>query len=183
MTNEAKNQRKAALLTFLFPGLGQLYFGETFRAICVFLAFTLISLFYDGRVFLPVAAFLAAAELWRRKRSAQENKNSSRFREAFYIFVGVIGFLGWSLLFVSHVYPLHESAMVNDQVEVLADRVRSYRASHGNFPKNVQELFADETQKNKEGKDPWGNWYQISEDENGFIIRSLGRAELVYRFR
>lgn len=190
MNNEAKKQRKAALLTFLFPGLGQLYFGERFRAISVFLAFTLISLFYDGRVFLPLAAFLAAAELWRRKRPEAAPVPANKFREVFYAVVAIFGFMGWSLLFVSHVYPLHETAVVNDQVEVLADRVRTYKASHGNFPHNVEELYSDEKQKAKEARDPWGNWYQITEDENGFMIRSLGkskkqgvREELVYRFR
>ena len=89
-----------------------------------------------------------------------------------------------------HVYPLHEVAVVNDQVEVLADRVRAYHADHGNFPRTVDELYADEKQKSKEAKDPWGNWYQITPEENGFMIRSLGkskkqgtRQELVYRFR
>ena len=103
MTNEAKKQRKAALLNFLFPGLGQLYFGEQFRAVCVFLAFTLVTLFYDGRVFLPVAAFLAAAELWKRKLPESKTAAlSNRFRESIYVMVGIlVGFLSWSLLFVS----------------------------------------------------------------------------------
>lgn len=197
----------AGWLSFLLPGLGQVYQGWYARGLTLFTAFTLISLFRDGRILLPVAAFLAGFEAYRPKakrewwavweeelasywaRYFKDPSRPNRLRKPCYIAVGVMGFLGWFFLFAPALYPFEAQARLNDSVDLLADRVREYRAAKGNIPPALSEVLHATDAQNLL-IDPWGQSLLIRATPEGFEIVSKGKDrtestqdDFRYRFR
>jgi len=190
-----KDKRTAGLLSFLMPGLGQVYLGHYGRGTALFLGFTLLALFSEARFLLPLAAFLAAAEAYRTKRRAAEDPvelpwgladeprlkrlfgvvarprpDSPLRREFIYASVGTLGALGWGLLFASALAPSYSSEL-NGKGRYLARRVIEFRERTGRLPPSLAEALASD----EVVRDPWQMPFELEmTPATGFRIRSYG---------
>lgn len=206
-TPKSKYDPTAGWLSFMMPGLGQVYQGAYARGITLFIAFTLVASFRDGRIFLPVAALLAGFEAYRPKarkehwsiwerafsgtwsRLLRAESPPQRWRKTLYAIAGITGFICWFFMFAPSVYPFEAQAELNDTVDVLADRVRDFRVTQGKYPESLQEtLRAGETGDRL--KDPWGEMILVKPVDDGFELISKGRDrventrdDFKYRFR
>jgi hypothetical protein len=192
ITSKPKYDPMAGWLSFLLPGLGQVYQGAYTRGVTLFCAFILVACFRDGRIFLPLAALLAGFEAYRPKakkehwsiweralssywsRYLRDRSQPQRVRKPIYAIAAILGFLGWFALFAPAIYPFEAQARMNDAADALADKVRDYRASKGILPTSLNELL--KPGESDEGiKDPWGETIMIRASEDGFDLLSKGR--------
>ncbi len=182
----------AGYLSFLLPGLGQVYQGWYGRGVALFIAFIVICSLREGQVFLPLAAFLAGFEAYRPKAKKEiwtvwdeaivsfwsrwftDRSKPNRIRRPMYILVGVVGFIGWFFLFAPSLYPFEAQAKLNESADLWSDRVRDYRASRGELPKDLRSLIKV-GESEAIVQDPWGRDLLIRQTESGFELRSLGR--------
>lgn len=197
----------AGWLSFLMPGLGQVYQGAYARGITLFIAFILVASFRDGRIFLPFAALLAGFEayrpkvkkehwsIWERAFSGYWNKffkdrsKPHKWRMPLYSISGIAGFLCWFMLFAPSIYPFEAQAQLNDTVDTLADRVREFKVTKGKYPVDLSELVREG--ESQDGvKDPWGEVILVRPSDDGFELISKGRDkqdgtrdDFKYRFR
>lgn len=197
----------SGFLSFMLPGLGQVYQGWYGRGITLFIAFIIVSVFRDGRILLPFAALLAGFEAYRPKarremwstwdealstfwsRWLTDRTRPTRYRKPLYAGVGIMGFLAWFTLFAPALYPFEAQAQLNDTAEVIADRVRDFRATNGGLPQDTDLLLrANEPQETL--LDPWKKKLLIKPMESGFAVQSLGkdgvegtRDDFQYKFR
>lgn len=192
----------AGWLSFLMPGLGQVYQGAYARGITLFIAFILVASFRDGRIFLPFAAVLAGFEAYRPKARKEhwsiwerafsgywaklfkDRSKPHKWRNPLYSISGIAGFLCWFLLFAPSIYPFEAQAQLNDTVDGLADRVREFKATKGTYPGDLTEVSPEGN------KDPWGEVILVRPIDDGFELISKGRDkqegtkdDFKYRFR
>ncbi len=129
------------------------------------------------------------SDSWRKR--LLRSPGPGTYRTALFGFVAVFGFCGWLGIFAPVMYPFREQAQINDQIDDLADRIRSYEVDRGELPKTLQEVLeTDKTARQDDSLDPWGTAYQYSPTEDGFELRSAGRDrqmntpdDYVYRFK
>jgi hypothetical protein len=175
--------RTAATLSFLLPGLGQVYQQKYFLGGLVFAIFTALNFVPSLRLLLLPAALLAAWDTLRIPPTAvstsaslstlAENK-PQRQRLILFSIVGIFGFISWFLIFASPLLvPFRNQIEVNEQVERLATRVRAYEARQGQTPASLAQCVSPEE---ADGllKDPWGTLFQLQASPDGFEIRSAG---------
>ena len=162
----------------------------------------ILTSFTEARLFLPLFAFVAGAELLRKKwRNApsmsgigsgtwsalfEQRPQNQRLRNALFFMAGVVGFLSWSVLFASALYPFHSMEEVNQQVDRIVDNVRNYRAQHGALPEGLEQASPDPALY----RDPWGRNYYYRKGQADFQIGSVGpdgkpgtRDDFNYKFR
>jgi hypothetical protein len=187
-TND-RERRRTALLSFLLPGMGQVYQGHYRRGVALFAAFSLLASITEARLLLPFAAVLAAAEAYRgrtirlpkmsfempfRVASLLRREQTSPYRPWLYGIVASLGFCLWIGLVIPFLYPYSVQATLNDQVDALADRVRGYVAEQGKYPAQLSEVLPRGAKVQDWLVDPWGTEYGFSATKDEFEIRSAG---------
>ena len=95
-----------ATLSFLLPGLGQLFQRRLALASALFLAFTLLSFFPKTLPYSTLVAFLAAWEAARAPRMEPPATSQERWRKAIYLIVGCLANLAWGLAALSSLLDL-----------------------------------------------------------------------------
>lgn len=190
--------RTAAVLSFLLPGLGQVYQQKYYRGCLIFAGFTALNFIPWIRLALLPVALIAAWDSLRippaaaafEATSPGPSKKAERQRLILFSIVGIFGFFSWFLIFASpFLIPFRNQIEVNEQVERLAARVRSYESRQGQTPTNLSECVAPE-EAQRLLKDPWGNPFELHASPDGFEIRSAGpdhqfgtRDDYTFHFR
>lgn len=179
------------ILSFLLPGLGQVYLRMPMRAALFFAGFTIAGTIPGALLFLPLVAFAAAWDAFRQAEkilpegttlTPPENWRASRFAA-----VGFIGFMGWMMIVSPQLLPVGSAMEANQRAEWLATQVRGFNQRYGHYPNELGELPdlpRDRT------LDPWGTPYVYRRTERGFELRSAGRDhrggtndDMIYHFR
>jgi hypothetical protein len=87
---------RAAVFSFLLPGLGHLYQHRVGRALSLFAAFTLLLMMEKTRVLIPILALGSSWDALRFGLSFREM--AGRLRIGVFTIVAVVAFLAWMLL-------------------------------------------------------------------------------------
>jgi hypothetical protein len=184
-----RERRIAALLSFLMPGLGQVYQHHYRRGAALFVAFSILACISDARLLLPLAAGLTAFEAYRNRlgtwpspdslpdgwlRNVFSPREASPYRPWLYGIVGSFGFVLWFGLFAPTLYPFRYQAQLNDQTDWLADRVRTFHAEKGRLPASLKEVLHEDESPQQMLTDPWGQEYRLIESAEQFELRSSG---------
>lgn len=191
-----KEQRAAAIFSFLLPGLGQVYQRHYSRGIGLFVAFSILACFGEARLLLPLAALLTSVEAYRNKKvsGSYDKKSTPRwakwfveqnnvrfYRKWLYSLVAGLGFILWFGLFAPVLYPNYYQVELNAQMDWLADEVREFHAKTGRFPNPLSQINESGRDLSEQSSyfpsrlvDPWGQPIQIIEVDNGFELRSSG---------
>ena len=96
----ARTDQTPALLSFLLPGLGQLFQRHLLASVGFFGVFCGLLVGDLSRWALPLWALLSAFEAMRRKAGAGQ-----RFRVRLYAGVGILGFVCWFGFFAGLFFP------------------------------------------------------------------------------
>jgi hypothetical protein len=154
------------LLSFLLPGLGQLYEKRTIKAGFYF------SLFVIGLSSFPlavpfIAVFSGLEVLLMRMPVVEAEKR----RRDIFLASGSVAFMGWFFSIASYFNPIAAQMQMNDKMERCAVEIRECRLRLGKYPLSLQECLL----KEENWRDPWGNPVKYLSTGSGFELRSWGR--------
>ena len=183
-----KKDALPATLSFLLPGLGQLYQKRTRVSFAFFSGFTVMALRLNLASFVPIFALLSGLEALRWQSSLFYRPTveavPARGREALFGLVGGVGFMSWFWLVVPSWLPVTSARDCIIRAEVLADQVKVCARKLGHYPRALVECQLIPP------IDPWGNVFQYRVTTMGFEILSLGPDGKIdtaddrrYRFR
>jgi hypothetical protein len=166
----------AIVLSLLFPGLGQLYYGKWIRAaLMVILGVTLL---------YPVALVWSVIDAYRLSRSGAQPQLSAKESLAAIVLVGVVvpvcmlvlvltsaGALAW--LQDAH---LNRSATLAEGAEI-ATTLAEYREAQGRYPDKLALVVAQRPLRAGWLTDGWGRLYRyrVNEAADTFQLLSAGR--------
>lgn len=95
-----------ATLSFLLPGLGQVYQRRPGRGISIFLAFTLLNSLPTTRPFLVVPVVVGSWDAYRGTPATGEAPDAagSEGRRYWFLAAGFAAFVGWMSLFAMTIF-------------------------------------------------------------------------------
>ena len=100
-----KSKNRAAVLSVMLPGLGQLYQRQPVTAFAAYFLFLAVLLTPSLRALAPVVSMGAGVDaLWRGPEG-----EGDRRRDYLYAAVGIAAFVGWFLLVASAFLPFRLS--------------------------------------------------------------------------
>ena len=163
----------------MLPGLGQLYQGSHLLACGLFSIFIALSLFPGTRLIVPLVAFAASWEAFRRNNlsgggAKVETPSHPGLRTFAFAAVGMIGFLAWMGWVSPAFLPVGTQMDINDQVDRLAAEIRACRKAQGSYPRTLEDCLSSR-KSNVSPIDPWGSPYVYTLLPDGFELRSPGR--------
>lgn len=155
-----------AVLSFLLPGLGQLFKKDFVRAVLFFGVFLGVQLSLQFRIYLPIVVVLASAEAFFSKGQIQEQGK----RNTLYATAGLIGLVSWSFSYFPMVHSVGYQMELNERVPELVRAIRECQKREGHLAIDFEKCVTPAL-----NTDPWGNKFGFSLlTEGGFEIRSAG---------
>lgn len=173
-------------MSFMLPGLGHLYGGNSMRGVAFFGAFTILNGGMATRPFVPLVVILSS---WDAYRITPREVPEAAARRAAFLGVGFVGFLAWiSMVWLSWT-PIPNQMTINAAAERISRGVLDCASRLGRLPAALDEC-GDLGKRLSAGRDPWGTPYLYHVGEQGqFEIRSAGRDgkpgtadDLIYRY-
>lgn len=196
-------QATPGVLSFMLPGLGQVYQGARVSGVLFFLAFCVLLSFSRVRVLVPVLAIVSAVKAFRfaagrvslpveeiPPEPASHGWRSIKLRTFAFAAVGIIAFLFWFLPLAPVWDALEAQNTANRDVDMMAQVIRSCRAdATASYPASLTGCQRASESINRV-RDPWGSLYRYQGAGDKFVIRSSGRDQkpdtaddLIYHFR
>ncbi len=179
-----KTPIQAGFLSFLLPGLGQLFQQRFLIALLFFLLYIgVLTSSLRLWIFVPMAV-----SAWEAQRLALAGKAQWNSRVLVYFFVGTVAFFSSFSLLAERALPYAEQGKISAIAEHLAEEIDQCAVQQKRMPHSLANALETCPQV-KWQKDPWGNPFVYEMSAGGFEIRSLGRDgrvatedDFVYRF-
>ncbi len=156
---------QAGVLSFMLPGLGQLYQRRLVAAVPFFLFF-IVLLWSDFRLWIVVPMAVAA---WDAQRIPAQKLAWDR-RIGFYFIVATIAFFASFALLSERVVGQPAMGKMGYTADALAESIQTCGIQRNAMPSTIADCAGL-----RWGRDPWGQPYAYVLQNAGFEIRSLGR--------
>ena len=174
----------AGTLSFLLPGLGQLYQKRLPPAVLFFAAYIGVLSLSSYRVWIFVPMALSA---WDAQRQLKQTYAVWNARTLSYFAVGTVGFFSAFSLMVEKVLPYPQMGKMSYVADALANEIRRCTVEARALPPAIERCpgLAERWKM-----DPWGRPFRFVPLPPGVEIRSAGRDGLdktdddfIYRFQ
>jgi len=151
-----------ALLSFLAPGLGQLYQGKLILSVVFFASFMVCLWLKPGPYALGLAVLVGVQTFWNKKSEIQKPYGV-------YAGFGILIFLIWVWTWLPFWSPSYAKMIWLQDKENFKHRIETCKVKLGKYPENLDHCPGMKIQK-----DLWGTLYQYQKTSNGYEYRSAG---------
>ncbi len=163
---------QAGMLSFMLPGLGQVYQRRFVWAFPFFIAHVTALSFANYRVWIFVPMVISA---WDAQRQPNQKAVEWNTRTFTYLVAGGIAFFSAFSLMIDRVLPFPAIGKMTAVADLLSDQIISCALVRGTMPSALAQCPEVEA---KWRKDPWGTPFRYVIVATGFEIRSAGRDGL-----
>lgn len=174
----------AGTLSFLLPGLGQLYQKRVGAAVLCFVVYIAVLALGTYRVWIFVPMALSAGDAQRQPNQPYAIWNA---RTLSYFLVGTTAFIFAFSLMVEKVLPYPQIGKMSYVADALAEEIRRCAVAAHVLPPRFESCPGLAARWKT---DPWGHAFVYEPLPPGFEIRSVGRDgqdktddDFVYRFQ
>ncbi len=164
------------ILSIIFPGLGQFYYGKNGRAIMMLLL--------GLTPFYPVALVWSIIDIIRLNKKGEAPKFEKKEAIWGVIFLLVIIpvcflilFFGSFTLFNWYSEAYNKPRIVMEEGNDIVKALNKYKKEKGHYPEDLQTLISGSPIRSRWASDAWGQsyHYEVSSDKIIFKLLSMGK--------
>jgi hypothetical protein len=162
----------AVILSIIFPGLGQIYYGKILKGIVMLLL-----------AMTPLYLLILVWSVWDAYKLSKKETVSPAFRKealrSLVIFLIAIP-LAATLIFLSGYWlinPYVKKNKTKKEIKEIATAVEQYYLVNKTYPENLNTLILNRPLRKEWVYDAWHHMYiySVSHNQEGFLIASSGK--------
>jgi hypothetical protein len=165
------------VLSILFPGLGQIYYGRTVSGLTMILL-SLVPFLYP---FVLVCSIVDVIRLKRKgyipKYTGEQATKGVLIIFGIFILAGFILALGSIRLFAWYSDDYIKPQLTKNEGTKIIKSIKSYHNGYRKYPESIESLIRDNPIRKDWRSDAWGEpyIYEIAKDKQNFKLVSKGK--------